>query len=313
MLSHKRFIKTACRSGITLLPLLFLWFSVPVFAQNEPDSQVLKDLSFLDRTGIAGSYDTYPETEKNRVLFAIRLCRQNIQKNPDSLSRSMFYYHKGRLEALRGNRDTAFNDYREALHLNISNYPALQEFCALCAQKHPEFEQLWAYINGAINLWKIKCSLDSSQAFQWYYLAKTYELQTKHMRMIKQYEISECYERCIALEPDNHFYYFEYALQSQGKRKTELLKKALSLQEEPAYRLSLGQHYLALKQYRELHTLLDTGIRLYAAIDPVPHALMAEFYRLKAEAFNRQKHTAAAQSCRSKWQYHTGQAGSKTH
>lgn len=250
------------RSIFVLILLLLNFHSGTLNAQNEPDSQVVQTLAFLDNIPFE-AYKNATAENKNRIDFGLRVCRQYIREKPDSLARSMFYYHRGRMESMKEQYDTAFACYTEALNLNVSNYPALVDFSALTTEHFPAFNNLWAYINASINVWKTKCSLDSTIAFQWYYLAKTYELQTRYTKVINQFQIGECYQKCITLEPENPHYYYAYAQQVPCREKTVLLKKALQLEEMPIYRVELMACYLQQKKFTDLHKLADESIGMY--------------------------------------------------
>ncbi len=298
--------------GITaiLLTAVFSLQYTELSAQNEPDQQIIQTLDALDQISSYGDYNSFDSAAKRQVVFAIGICKQYLNQKLDSLTRSMFLYHKGRLEYVRKNYDSARSDLEKALNLDVANYPALERLCLLSKNHFREYHMRRFYINASIELWNLKTQYDSLNPFMWYYLSKTYELQFQYENTDNRNKVKSLLKHCMQLDSNNANYIFEYALYIPEDKRLPLLKKALLKEENWLYRSHILAWYKHRKRYKELLKFADESILLYESQFPFYYSFLENLWKQKADIYKAQKNHSAYNYCIERVKYYAARQGS---
>jgi hypothetical protein len=117
-------------------------------------------------------------------------------------------------------------------------------------------------------MWSQKCKIDSSNAFNWYYLAMTYNLDMQYSNANVKGSVLYCLDKCIKLDSNVATYYFEYALLTDIKTRIWYLKKALQKEENWLYRSHIAAYYSENKMDEALLEFVNQSINLYEAQYP---------------------------------------------
>lgn len=257
-------------------------------AQTEPSPDIINTLDALDNINAVGDYSTFDSATKKSIAFGIGVCEQYLVKKTDSFARAMFLYHKGRLEFLRNEYDTARVYLENALNHDISNYLALERLCVLTFNHVPNYYMHKFYINSSIELWKQRCYYDSLNAFHWYHLAKTYQLQSNFTEANNNDKMLQSIKRSVELDSTNATYWYEYALQSNPNDKITYLFKALSLSENWNWRLDIIKWHIENSKTNMLLPFIEQSLQMYTPYAETFPFFMSELYGMKATIMQEQ-------------------------
>ena len=298
-------VKATCIALVAFL----LALPNPSQAQMVPDEAIMNTLDRLDRISSYGDYDGFDSSYRLQISEAIALCRVTLSTQRDSLTRSIFYYHKGRLELLCKQIDSARLDLETALALDIANYPALERLCVLSYHHLKGYTKRKGLIVASIENWKGKCALDSTEAFQWYYLGMTYALQNQFSGASNNEKIKRCLQKCMLLDSNNGSYIFEYALYIPEDQRLPLLFKALSKEENWLYRSHIIWWYKHRNQHAEILPFIETSIQVYESQYPEYHSFLEDLWGASADAYKLLKDTERYKTSLEKQKYYAGLQG----
>jgi len=286
-----------------LLALCFLIAALTLKAQA-PEQKYLDLFNQLDQISSYGDYNSLDSVSKSQINQGIQLCQTQLKKTLDSVTRSVFLYHKGRLELVKKNILEAQKDLELALNLHASNYPALERLCVLSYHHLKGYTKRKTYIQKSIKEWELRCYVDSTDGFNWYYLGMTFKLHEEFSQAAVQNNVQYCLSRAIQLDTNNGTYLFELSLYKPCLVKTQILKKALTKEEYWLYRSHILACLLELKQYRELLNFAEMSLQLYEREFPNYYFFMSQIMQFEADAFKGLNQNEAAEQClRRKKQY----------
>ncbi len=292
-----------CLYRLAIYALVVLW-TFETKAQNGPNPVVMQTLDELDKISSYGDYNSFDSAAKHEIQFGINVCKEFLNLESDSIIRSLFFYHKGRLEFVKKEYETAKKDLEQSLYLNISNYHALERLCVLSWGHLKNYTLRKFLINSSIENWKQRCYYDSLNAFHWYYLAKTFELQNQYSGVTNATQIKNSYKRAIELDSNNGTYLFEYALTLPDSDRLPYLKRALSKEENWLYRSHIIWWYGHKKLYVPLLPLLNESIQLYETMPDQYAFFLSQMYLLKADILKSKGDMEGYKACKEKQHYY---------
>jgi tetratricopeptide (TPR) repeat protein len=286
-----------------LLALCLLIAGLSLKAQA-PEQKYLDLFNQLDQISSYGDYNSLDSVSKQQINQGIQLCQTQLKKLLDSVTRSVFLYHKGRLELVKKNIPEAQKDLELAMNLHASNYPALERLCVLSYHHLKGYTKRKTYIQKSIKEWELRCYVDSTESFNWYYLGMTFKLHEEFSQAPVQTNVQYCLSRAIRLDSNNGTYLYELSLYKPCLAKIPLLRKALTKEEYWLYRSHILACYLELKQYRELLDFAELSLQLYEREFPNYYFFMSQIMQFEADAFKGlNQNEAAAQCLKRKKQY----------
>jgi tetratricopeptide (TPR) repeat protein len=272
--------------------------------QTEPDSQVLKAFEALDKIS---NYDNYANLDSltiEQIEQGLQVCRKFLRRNNDSLTVSIFLYHKGRLEFVKNQYEESKTDLEKALENDASNYPALERLCVLTTDHIKGYSKRRLFINSSLYMWTKKCKIDSSNSFNWYYLAMTYDLNMKYTNVNTTGSILYCLDKCIQLDSNIALYYFDYAQFTDKDKKIGYLQKALQKEENWYYRAQIIVWYTENKMDEPLLEFVNKSINLYESKFPNYYFFLSDLYKSKGEIHKRQNNLALYNMCLDRAKYY---------
>ena len=278
--------------------LLFCAFIFALSANAQAPEQKYLDLfNQLDQISSYGDYSGVDSNAKKDIDNGIKVCQTQLKKLLDSVTRSIFYYHKGRLELVKKNIPEAQKDLEMAMNLHASNYPALERLCVLSYHHLKGYTKRKPYIQKSIKEWELRCYVDSTEAFNWYYLGMTFKLHEEFSQAQVQNNVQYCLSRAIKLDTNNGTYLFELSLYKPCLLKVQLLKKALTKEEYWLYRSHILACLLELKQYRDVIDFAELSLATYERFFPSHYFFMSQLMQFEADAFKGLNQMDAAQNC----------------
>lgn len=290
---------------ITILIALLIG-NTASFAQapKEADAKILKALEALDQISSYGDYAEFDSLSKVQIEQGLQVCRNYLLRPNDSITKSILLYHKGLLEFVKKNNEVAKVDLEKSLEYDISNYLALERLCVLSWGHLKGYTKRRIFINSSLYAWNQKCKLDSSNAFNWYYLAMTYNLDMQYSNADAKGSVLYCLDKCIKLDSNVATYYFEYALLTDTKTRIWYLKKALQKEENWLYRSHIAAYYSENKMDAEMLEFVNLSINLYEAQYPNYYFFLANLYQAKGDIHKRQNDMGLYNMCRDRVKYY---------
>ena len=276
------------------------------FAQvpKEPDSKILQAFEALDKISSYGDYAEFDSLSKEQVEQGLQVCRNFLLRPHDSITKSILLYHKGRLEFVKKNYEVAKTDLEKSLEYDISNYLALERLCVLSWGHLKSYSKRRIFINSSLYTWTQKCKIDSTEAFNWYYLAMTYNLDQQYSNANVTGSVLHCLDKCIQLDSNVATYYFEYAQLADNKTRIWYLKKALQKEENWLYRSHIAAYYSENKMDEALLEFVNQSINLYEAQYPNYYFFLANLYQAKGDIHKRQNDMGLYNMCRDRVKYY---------
>jgi hypothetical protein len=276
------------------------------FAQvtKEPDTKILKAFEALDKISSYGDYAEFDSLSKEQIEQGLQVCRNFLIHPNDSITKSILLYHKGRLEFVKKNYEVAKTDLEKSLEYDISNYFTLERLCVLSWGHLKGYTKRRIFINSSLYTWTQKCKIDSSNAFNWYYLAMTYNLDRQFSNANVKASILYCLDKCIALDSNVGTYYFEYAQLADNKTRIWYLQKALQKEENWLYRSHIAAWYSENKMDAPLLEFVNQSINLYEAQYPNYFFFLANLYQAKGEIHKRQNNLTLYNMCIDRVKYY---------
>ena len=271
---------------------------------KEVDPQMVKVFEALDKIDSYGDYDAFDSLAKEQIHQGLQVCRNYLSRPNDSITKSILLYHKGRLEMVKKQYDLAKTDLEKSLENDISNYLALERLCVLSWNQLKGYTKRRVYINSSLYTWTQKCKIDSSNAFNWYYLAMTYNLDMQYSNANVKGTVLYCLDKCIELDSNVSTYYFEYALLTDVKNRIRYLQKALQKEENWLYRSHIAAYYSENKMDELLLEFVNQSINLYEAQYPNYYFFLANLYQSKGEIHKRQNDLAIYHMCIDRAKYY---------
>lgn len=292
------------RTVTVFLLICFAIKTAKAQAPKEPDPRLLKTFEELDKISSYGDYAEFDSLSKLQIESALTVCKNNLLRPHDSITKSILLYHKGRLEFVKKQYETAKVDLEKALEYDITNYPALERLCTLSWGHLKNYSRRRIFINSSLYNWNLKCRIDSSNAFNWYYLAMTYKLDMQFSNANVQGSALHCFKKCIQLDSNVGTYYFETAQLVDDQTRLQYLLKALQKEENWLYRAHIAAYYSEKKQDENLLNFVNQSINLYEANYPNYFFFLANLYQAKGEIYKRQNRIDLYNMCRERMNYY---------
>ncbi len=273
-------------------------------ATKEPDAKILKAFEALDKISSYGDYAEFDSLYKEQIEQGLQVCRNFLLRPHDSITKSILLYHKGRLEFVKKKYEVAKIDLEKSLEYDISNYLALERLCVLSWGHLKGYSKRRIFINSSLHAWTQKSKIDSSNAFNWYYLALTYNLDMQYSNANVKGSVLFCLDKCIKLDSNVGTYYFEYAQLADNKTRIWYLQKALQKEENWLYRSHIAAWYSENKMDEPLLEFVNQSINLYEAQYPNYYFFLANLYQAKGEIHKRQNNLALYNMCLDRMKYY---------
>lgn len=275
------------------------------YCQNNSTDSIKLVYSYLESLSSYGSFDLLNEDERVSFQEAIQICSYFLTKELDSLNKSEFLYHRGRLYCKRRNIDSAIKDLEDALAYNIKNNNALDRLSFLASNCLKGYKKRKTYINDNVNAWKKSTLLDSNNAFNWYNLAISYGFQRDFNLANNDPKIINCYKKCINIDSFNDIYYSDLSAYFEMEEKEILLKKALYLNEYWVYRSQLINLYINnYKNFEKAMQLISESFSIYEKSTPINNYFISILYFYKSEIYLKQKKMDLYKIAKKQYEYY---------